>query len=208
MSGRRLLARPRDDAVAESGADQKRDELLISKQMAWAIIILGVLGSILQPIFAGVCLFVVVCNYGVLPNLDFVSYYRYIAPSMSFGHIYVGVFSGIINGLYALWAWVFLKELGIRVVYTIALAAAVITFAFSLNVHAMDQAFYAMGNRDPTWYRAADSAALRRWRDAEFSAYKAKDVVRCIFFIIQALTFTLAYRHSSNTLAERMGIGD
>jgi hypothetical protein len=146
MSGRRLLATPRDDAVVESGADQKRDELLISKQMAWAIIVLGGFGSILQPIFAGVCLFVVVCNYGLLPNLDFVSYYRYIAPSMSFGHIYVGVFSGIINGLYVLWAWVFLKELGIRVVYTIALAAAVITFVFSVNVHAVDQAFYAMGN--------------------------------------------------------------
>jgi magnesium-transporting ATPase (P-type) len=183
-----------------------RDDLMISLSMARIIMALGFIGALLQPIFGGISLFFVLVQYAILPKLFFLSYYAAIAPSLSLGYFYVCMVSGIINGLYTLWAWIIISKRYAQVMYAVSFVCSVISLALSIVLITPDQMFHAMHYRNQDWFLTLPANTLSDWEGRVFASYQGTDVTRCVFLVLQALAFAPAFYLSRIDFATAMEV--
>jgi hypothetical protein len=200
-----LLTGEKDSARA---GPKRRDDLMISLTMARIIMVLGFLGSLLQPIFAGVSLFFVLAQYAMLPKFYFLAYYAFIGSSLSFGYYYVCLFSGIINAVYTMWAWLAINKRYAQILYSVSLGLSLITLILSIVLMKSDQMFASMANRNRDWFLTSSPTALADWESRVFSSYQVTDLFRSILFLIQAVSFAFAHYSSHNDFGVAMMVSD
>lgn len=185
----------------------QRDDLKISLTMAYVIVVLGVIGTLLQILWAGFSIFMILCNYSWMPNLKFLRYYAEIGPNIGFAHIFICLFSCLINAVYTLYSFLIINKRYAQVMFLISLLIGVVTLILALNLEGTDQIFHAMENRAPNWYDdVANLDWAEDWIDRVLTPYKIKDIFRSILFAIQAILFVFAHQFSKIDFAIGMEI--
>jgi len=198
MAGRGLLA---DDA----GAPVRRDDLMMSVRMAYTVVGLGAFVALVQPVFAGFSIFMVVANYGWVSGVKFMRYYANIAPSIGFVYCYVCLTGSVMSGVYTLYAFLMTSKRYAQFLFLVSLLLSVVSLGLSIDLVQMDEVFLAMQGREPGWYDTRP-VWFERWERVNFTPYMAKDVVRCAVFTVQATAFALAHHLSARDFMVGLGI--
>lgn len=187
--------------------ESQRDDLKISLTMAYVIVVLGVIGTLLQILWAGFSIFMVLCNYSWMPELTFMRYYSEIGPNVGFAHIFICMLSCLINAVYTLYSFLIINKRYAQVMFLISVLIGVVTLVLALNLEGTDQIFHAMDKRVPNWYEQVDTLDWAPdWIDRVFTPYKIKDIFRSVLFAIQAILFVFAHQFSKNDFAIGMEI--
>lgn len=180
----------------------KRDDLMISLPIAYIIMALGVVGTLIQSLFAGFSIFMCACNYSWASGVTFLRYYSPISPRVGFAYCYICLLSSIIDGIYTLYAFLMIHKRYAQIMFLITLILSVITLFLSFLMLSMDQVFYAMEMRDPNWYEQTGNYPwYNNWFSTYLTPYKVEDIVRCILFSVQAILFVFAHQFSTQDFA-------
>lgn len=184
----------------------RRDPLKISLLMGKIIIILGNIGVFVQAAFAGFSLFIIICDYALLSDYQFMSYYSKISPSINFLNIYISVISCIINTTYTTFCWILVPRLYLNIILTVCIAVSIVTLILSLTNIKISQIFYAMTQRQSDWFKDPDFDHSGNWRRKAFIPFQAKEIIRCILYFIQALLYIYGHQFTNYTLIKQFDL--
>ena len=191
-----------DGLVLVQQSKLKRDDLMISLPVAYMIIALGIVGTLVQSLFAGFSIFMCACNYSWASGVTFLRYYSPISPKVGFAYCYICLLSCLVNGVYTLYSFLMIHKRYAQVMFLITLILSVVTLFLSFMMLSMDQGFFAMEGRIPDWYENPTSYIwYNNWSSSRFTPYKIEDIIRCILFSVQAILFVFAHQFSTQDFA-------
>lgn len=193
-------------AVPLNPKSYRRDPLKISLYMGYTIIFLGYIGLFIQAFFGGFALFIIIADYMMMPRYIFMSYYSKISPSINFLNIYISVISCIINTTFMAFGWILVKLRFVNIILSICVGLSIITLILSFTNTKASQMFYAMTQRQPDWYVDPDFDRNNYWRKKVFIPFQAKEIVRCILYIFQALLFIVGHQFANHTFIKQFDL--
>lgn len=183
--------------------ESKRDDLMISKAMAYVIKYIGIAGTVIEAFYAGFSIFMVACNYGMMKDdYSFLRYHSVIAENISIIYLFINLITCVINATYTLFGWLVIKSLPFKILFTVSLVGSFIAYALSLDLLTLDNAIVAMNNRQPKWYEqsnyndiwAEGTQFIRSSFQPDYLKYKVEDIIRCIFVVIYSLIFVISFQ--------------
>jgi hypothetical protein len=168
---------------------KQRDALMIGLPMAWAIIIMGYLATIVEPMFAGFALFMVIANYGFCTDYTLGAYYATMGSGTGTMFTLACLFSGIVNGLFTLFTWIIVKIGYVRVIFSLALVLSIATFVLSMISLPLGQIYTSMAQRAPEWFTEGSNIIHDEWKNGAFRKHQILEIVRAILFLGQGSLF-------------------
>lgn len=201
-----LIYMKQQKKVPLSPRSYRRDPLKISLGMGYTIIFSGYIGLFVQAFFGGFSLFIIICDYGMLSKYQFMSYYSKIAPLINIIYIYVSVISCVVNTTFMVFGWILVKHRFVNIVLTVCVGLSIITLILSFSNIKITQIFYAMTQRQPDWFVDPNFDRNNNWRKKAFIPFQAKEIVRCILYIFQALLFIFGHQFANITFLKQFDL--
>lgn len=197
----------RDDGLADDhqpvpiddGAPVHRDELMVSLGVAYIVITLGIAATIIQSVWSGFSLFMMMMNYWWISGVKCLSYFSYMSAGVSFTHAYLNFLACLIAGIYTLYSFLAINKRYAQILFLISLLLSIVSFGMSLDLLTMCQVFDAMESRSPRWYHSPETSitGFDNWESDYFHPFIAKDAVRGIVYTIQSVIFVFAQQISA-----------
>lgn len=196
----------RDDMVPLKRSRYKRDPLKISILMGYLIVFIGYINILLNALFSGFSLFLLICNYLMSSDYHFMSYFSQSGPEIIFLHIYICTFCCIFSSTYTLFAWILTTKMVPKVLLTISTGLSIVTLMLSYSMIKPTQLFYTMTSRQPDWYVDNEFDTDGSWKKSVFIPFKIQDIFRCIFFILQTLIYLFGHRGITDELIAKLSL--
>lgn len=142
----------------------------------------------------------------MMSKYRFMSYYSKISPSINFINIYVSVIICIIDTTFMAFGWILIKSRFVNITFTICVGIGIITLILSLTNTKASQIFYGMTQRQPDWFIDPNFDRNNYWKKKVFIPFQAKEIVRCILYIFQALLFIVGHQFGNRTLIKEFDL--
>ena len=183
-----------------------RDDLALSIPMTVLILNIGDVGTLILSILSGMSIMFCACNYSWLSGYEFLGYFSDIAPSISLFFCYISSISGMFILTYCIFSFIVSSNRVPKVLFIASTIFAIITVALSLSMVKVNEVFCAMNRRRPEWWLHLDTMPIpASWKRNVFNPYKAKDIVRCIFFCFETLLFIFGSQYLHPDLLRAFG---
>ena len=184
-----------------------RDDLSITIPMTHIILNIESVGSLLLSIISGISIMFCACNYSWLDEYEFLGYFSKLSPSISIMFCYTTTIAGILVSTYCLFSFVVSSNRVPKVLFIASTLISIITIALSLSMVKVAEVLCAMNNRRPEWWRHLDTNPISAsWKKDVFTPYMVKDIIRCVFLVLETLFFIFASQFLHPDLLHAFGL--